>query len=192
IDGVPLQLVAPDTWRSRTRACFQDHLRLEFMLQESVGVGQLTAIDDEIAVMEALQRAGASELPTRFSSGLDTQLGAVWGGDEPSGGQWQQVSLGRSLMRTEVLLTIFDEPTSALDARAEHELFERFSAAARAEPDRSAVTLLVSHRFSTVRQADLILVMDKGCIVEYGSHDNLMANHGLYADLFALQAASYR
>ncbi|MGH3659759.1 MAG: ABC transporter ATP-binding protein, partial [Micromonosporaceae bacterium] len=120
-------------------------------------------------------------------------LGAAWdGGVDLSGGQWQRVALGRGLMRTDPLLVVFDEPTAALDAQTEHALFERFAAAARSGESRGTVTLLVSHRFSTVRMADLIVVLDAGRVREQGDHAELMALGGLYAELYDLQSTAYR
>jgi ATP-binding cassette subfamily B protein len=111
---------------------------------------------------------------------------------ELSGGQWQKLALARAFMRTDPLLVVFDEPTAALDAPTEHALFERFAAAARSGAGRGAVTLLVSHRFSTVRMADLIVVLAAGRIAEQGSHAELVARGGLYAELYELQARAYR
>src|SRR5204862_3458600 len=122
-----------------------------------------------------------------------TQLGRQWPkGIDLSGGQWQRLALGRGFMRDDPLLVVFDEPTAAIDAPTEHALFERFAAAARSGASRGTVTLLISHRFSTVRMADLILVLANGRIVERGTHDQLMHHAGLYADLYNLQASSYR
>ena len=131
---------------------------------------------------------------TRLASGLDTQLGPTWpGGVDLSFGQWQKLALARGFMRDDPLLLVLDEPTAALDAETEHALFERYAAAARA--DRTAggrITILVSHRFSTVRMADLIVVLDGARVVEVGSHDDLVARGGAYAELYRIQAESYR
>ncbi len=135
----------------------------------------------------------------RLPSGLDTQLGPTWpGGVEVSFGQWQKLALARGFMREEPLLLILDEPTAALDAETEHALFERYAAAARGVDDGSpngrsrGITILVSHRFSTVRMADLIVVLDGARVAQVGSHDELMAKAGPYAELYAIQAAAYR
>src|SRR6202043_1361022 len=135
----------------------------------------------------------------RLGSGLDTQLGPTWpNGTELSFGQWQKLALARGFMRDQPLLLILDEPTAALDAETEHALFERYAAAARGktgtygESDSGRITILVSHRFSTVRMADLIVVLDGARMVETGTHDELMAKNGQYAGLFSIQAAAYR
>jgi ATP-binding cassette, subfamily B, bacterial len=140
--------------------------------------------------------------------GLDTQLGKTWPeGAELSFGQWQKLALARGFMRDRPLLLVLDEPTAALDAETEHALFERYASAARggvgggvgggvegngSEADDGRITLLVSHRFSTVRMADLILVMDGARLIESGAHDELMAKGGQYAQLYGIQAAAYR
>jgi ATP-binding cassette, subfamily B, bacterial len=122
-------------------------------------------------VSAAFDRAGATPVPETLPDGLDTQLGKAWDdGAELSGWQWQRLALGRGLMRTQPLVVVFDEPTAALDAQTEHALFDRFAAAARSRQSRGTVTLLVSHRFSTVRMADLIIVLDQGKVRELGNH----------------------
>jgi ATP-binding cassette subfamily B protein len=193
VDGVDLATCDTAQWRARCSAAFQDHARLEFPVIETVGVGDLPRIEDRAAVSAALERADASGVVERLPQGLDTQLGTRWDdGVELSGGQWQRLALGRGLMRTDPLITVFDEPTAALDAHTENALFERFAAAARDGRSRNTVTLLVSHRFSTVGMADLIVVLDDGRIKEQGSHRELMDQGGLYAELFELQSQGYR
>ena len=142
----------------------------------------------------AVAHAGADDVVERLVAGLDTQLGPSWeGGVDVSFGQWQKLALSRGFMREEPLLLVLDEPTAALDAETEHALFERFAAAARGtDATNGRVTILVSHRFSTVRMADLIVVLDGARVVEVGTHDELIAHHGQYADLYAIQAAAYR
>jgi ATP-binding cassette subfamily B protein len=159
-----------------------------------VGVGDLTRIEDLDVVTGAMARAGADDVVERLPRGLDTQLGRSWDeGVELSGGQWQKLALGRAMMRQAPLLLILDEPTASLDAPTEHQLFERYADAARTwAREAGTVTLLISHRFSTVRMADLILVMDGGTITEMGSHGELMDRGGLYAELYELQARAYR
>jgi ATP-binding cassette subfamily B protein len=147
------------------------------------------------AVTAAVERAGADDVVAGLKAGLETQLGSTWpGGVEVSFGQWQKLALARGFMRDNPLLLILDEPTAALDAETEHALFERYAAAAQGGesgwPD-GRITLLVSHRFSTVRMADLIVVLDGARVVEVGSHQELMAKNGVYADLYGIQAASY-
>jgi ATP-binding cassette subfamily B protein len=142
-------------------------------------------------VVTAVARAGADDVVVKLSAGLDTQLGPTWpGGVEVSFGQWQKFALARGFMRDRPLLLILDEPTAALDAETEHALFERYAAAARDNEGR--LTLLVSHRFSTVRMADLIVVLDGSRVAQVGSHEELMSQGGQYAELYNIQAAAYR
>jgi len=191
-DGTDLRRFDVAAWRDRLSAGFQDFCRFEFLAGETVGVGDLSRLAEAPALAAALGRAGAADVAAALSRGLETQLGPSWeGGVDLSGGQWQKLALARALMRAAPLLTVFDEPTAALDAPTEHALFERFAAAARAGETRGAVTVLVSHRFSTVRMADLIVVLDGGRIVEQGTHEALVAAGGLYAELYALQARAY-
>jgi len=129
----------------------------------------------------------------RLPAGLDTQLGQTWpGGVELSFGQWQKLALARGFMRDRPLLLVLDEPTAALDAETEHALFERYAAAARDGSGGGRITVLVSHRFSTVRMAQLIVVLDGARLVEVGTHDQLMAQGGQYSQLYGIQAAAYR
>jgi ATP-binding cassette subfamily B protein len=193
VDGVPLAEIASAEWRERLGGAFQDFYRFELVAQQSIGTGDLPRLDDRPAAEIAVERAGAGDVVVRLGDGLDRQLGPTWpGGADLSFGQWQKVALARGFMRDEPLLLVLDEPTAALDAETEHALFERFSAAARAADGNGRITVLVSHRFSTVRMADLILVLDGARLVEVGSHDELVARGGLYAELFATQAAAYR
>jgi ATP-binding cassette subfamily B protein len=144
-------------------------------------------------VRTAVDRAGAADVVTGLAAGLDTQLGATWpDGIEVSYGQWQKVALARGFMRDEPLLLVLDEPTAALDAETEHALFERYAEGAERAAANGRITILVSHRFSTVRMADLIVVLDGAEVVEVGSHEELIARGGQYAELYAIQAASYR
>jgi len=194
VDGVNLADLNPEAWRLRVSAGFQDHARYEFTIQRAVGIGELPHVDDQAAVCAALDRAGAADVPDGAPAGLATQLGPAWpAGIDLSGGQWQKLAIGRAMMRTEPLLLLLDEPTAAIDAETEHELFARWTQAAQETRQRSgAITVLVSHRFSTVRMADLILVLRDGAVCESGSHDDLIAAGGLYAELFELQARAYR
>lgn len=194
IDGMPLSRIAASDWRSRLSGAFQDFFRFEFRARQTVGLGDLARLEDEAAVVAAVDRAGAGDVVAHLQLGLDTQLGPTWpGGAELSFGQWQKLALARGFMRDEQLVLILDEPTAAIDAETEHALFERFAAAARGEKNRNGrVTILVSHRFSTVRMADTILVLDGARLVESGTHEELMANRGPYFELYAIQAAGYR
>ncbi len=192
IDGTDLRDLDPSSWRERLAAGFQDHLRIEVLLQEAVGVGDLAAVDDRNAVEESLKRASAADLVKALPDGLDTKLGVPFGGVDLSGGQWQKVAIARALMRRTPLLLVLDEPAAALDPDSEYQLFRRLAAAAREASRNRSVTVLVSHRFSTVRMADLIVVVDGGRVVEVGSHDGLLAADGVYAEMFRLQAAGYK
>ncbi|HEX5869680.1 MAG TPA: ABC transporter ATP-binding protein [Longimicrobium sp.] len=192
VDGVDLADIEVGAWRARLSAAFQDFARLELPSQHTVGTGDLPRLDDRPAVHAALERAGGADVLASLPAGADTQLGSRWeGGVDVSTGQWQKLALGRALMREDPLVVFFDEPTASLDALAEHALFERYARAARSGAERGAVTVLVSHRFSTVRMADLILVIDGGGVRELGAHDDLLLRDGLYAELYQLQARSY-
>ncbi|HYR11914.1 MAG TPA: ATP-binding cassette domain-containing protein, partial [Longimicrobium sp.] len=192
VDGTDLAEIEVGAWRARISAAFQDFARLELPSQHAVGTGDLPRLDDRPAVRAALERAGAADVLQALPAGADTQLGARWeGGVDVSTGQWQKLALGRAFMRDDPLVVFFDEPTASLDALAEHALFERYARAADAGAERGAVTVLVSHRFSTVRMADLILVIDGGGVRELGAHDELLLRDGLYAELYQLQARSY-
>jgi ATP-binding cassette subfamily B protein len=151
-------------------------------------------VDDIDEIRAALDRASAEGVIESLPGGMDAQLGKSFGdGMELSGGQWQKLALGRAMMRPEPVLLVLDEPTAALDAETEHALFERYAGAARRSAQTNgAITVLVSHRFSTVRMADLIVVVDGSRVVEIGSHADLVAAGGLYAELFELQARAYR
>jgi ATP-binding cassette subfamily B protein len=199
VDGVDLARMPADTWRSRLAGAFQDFYRFEFRARHTVGVGDVPRLDDEPAVVAAVDRAGADDVVARLKTGLETQLGPTWPeGVEVSFGQWQKLALARGFMRDRPLLLVLDEPTAALDAETEHALFERYAAAARGTSNGAArgadgrITILVSHRFSTVRMADLIVVLDGSRVVEVGSHEELMDRGGPYAELYGIQAAAYR
>ncbi|HTB09963.1 MAG TPA: ABC transporter ATP-binding protein [Bryobacteraceae bacterium] len=199
IDRVDLARIRADDWRARLAGAFQDFFRFEFHARRTVGVGDVVRLDDEPAVVSAVSRAGAEDVVEHLTSGLDTQLGPTWPkGVEVSFGQWQKLALARGFMRDHPLLIVLDEPTAALDAETENSLFERYAAVARGgklEQEGAAegrITILVSHRFSTVRMADLIVVLDGSRVVEVGSHEELMAQGGQYSELYGIQAAAYR
>jgi len=195
VDDTPLARLSTTEWRARLAGAFQDFFRFEFRAGHTVGLGDLPRLDDEPAVVAAVGRAGADDVVARLTSGLDTQLGPTWpSGVELSFGQWQKLALARGFMRDQPLLLILDEPTAALDAETEHALFERYAAAVRGagDSDIGRITILVSHRFSTVRMADLIVVLDGARLVEVGTHDELMARSGQYSELYRIQAAAYR
>jgi ATP-binding cassette subfamily B protein len=192
VDGVDLRQLDLEGWRARTGAAFQDFVHFQLVAREAVGVGDLPEIDDLARVATSVREAGASRVVDRLPDGLETQLGRWFeGGVDLSEGEWQRVALARGLMRPAPAVLVLDEPTASLDPRAEHEVFARFAAMARSGDAASPLTILVSHRFSTVRMADLIVVLHDGRIEELGSHDELLAAGGRYAQLFRLQASRY-
>jgi ATP-binding cassette subfamily B protein len=203
VDGIELARMPADQWRSRLAGAFQDFFRFEFQARHTVGLGDSPRLDDLPAVAQAVQRAGAEDVVAGLGAGLETQLGTTWpGGVDVSFGQWQKLALARGFMRDQPLLLMLDEPTAALDAETEHALFERYAAAAHrqrphsptanGEPSNGRITLLISHRFSTVRMADLIVVLDGARVAEVGTHQELLAKGGAYAELYGIQAAAYR
>jgi ATP-binding cassette subfamily B protein len=200
IDGAALSRMPADTWRTHLAGAFQDFFRFELVARHSIGVGDVPRLDDNAAVTTAVERAGASDVIQHLSAGLDTQLGPTWPeGVDVSFGQWQKIALARGFMRDHPLLLVLDEPTAALDAETEHALFERYAAAAKSNGGSAArgtsdgrITILVSHRFSTVRMADLIVVLDGAHLAEVGTHEDLIAKGGQYAELYGIQAKAYR
>ena len=192
VDGVPLRRIRTESWRAGMSGAFQDFHRFEFAAGTSVGLGDLTRLDDPAAVTAATDKAGAADVLRQLPQGLDTQLGPVWpGGVDVSFGQWQKLALARGFMRPAPLLLVLDEPTAALDAETEHDLFERYAASA-ADRAPGGITVLVSHRFSTVRMADLIVVLDGSSVAEVGSHEELIKRGGPYSELYAIQQRAYR
>jgi ATP-binding cassette subfamily B protein len=186
LDGVDLREYDVESLRRNAGVIFQDFVRYDFMLSENVAVGDINRLDDEALVREAARRSLADSVAERVG-GYERMLGRRFeGGADLSGGEWQKVALARAYMRDAQLL-VLDEPTAALDARAEYEVFLRFS-----ELTKGKMAVLISHRFSTVRMADRILVLEAGRLIEEGTHDALVAAGGVYADLFQLQAAGYR
>jgi ATP-binding cassette subfamily B protein/ATP-binding cassette subfamily C protein len=183
--GVDLRDMDPADLRGRIGAVFQDFVRYQFSAAENVGLGNPAHVADRPRIVEAARRAGATALVEALPGGWDTVLGGWFeAGHELSAGQWQKLAVARAFARQAALL-ILDEPTSNLDARAEYNLFRRFH-----ELAKGRTTIIISHRFSTVRVADRILVMDKGRIVEEGTHAELIAKGGLYARLAEMQFAA--
>ena len=185
-DVTDMSNVDPDGWRDHVAVIFQDFERFHLTAADNIGLGRVSAASDEEAIRAAARQAGADGFLEELPKGYATQLGPEFiGGTDLSVGQWQRIALARAFFRGAPFI-ILDEPTASLDARAEQELFERI---------RSLLTgrtvLLISHRFSSVRTADRIYVLDAGRVVESGDHDSLMALGGLYAELFTLQAAAY-
>lgn len=192
IDGIPLTDIDLDLWRERCAGAFQDHARLETTAQHAIGTGDLPRLDSPAAARTALEDASAEDVLTALPAGLATQLGTSWtDGVGLSGGQWQRLAIARGMMRTVPLLRVLDEPTAALDPATEDALFSRYAEAARRGREEGGITLLVTHRFSTVAAADHVVVMDAGKIIEQGTHRELMAAGGRYFELYSLQARGY-
>ncbi|MCA1646490.1 MAG: ABC transporter ATP-binding protein/permease [Chloroflexi bacterium] len=187
IDGRDVREYDPDELRGEFGVLFQDYVSYQFSARENIGIGRVERLDDTSAIASAANKSGASAVIEGLPQGYDTVLGKWFdGGVNLSGGEWQKVALGRAFMR-EAQILILDEPSAALDAKAEYELFSRLRQLAHG---RTAI--FISHRFSTVRQADRILVFEQGRLIESGTHAELLALGGRYAELFNLQAASYR
>jgi ATP-binding cassette subfamily B protein len=187
IDGVDLREWDPVKLRERIAVIFQDFNEYQFDVRDNVGVGSLPHIGEQERIARATERGGAEEVVANLPEGYATRLGK-WAHDgvELSGGQWQKIALSRAFMREEADILVLDEPTAALDAEAEHAIFERFRTLAAGR-----TTFLISHRFSTVRMADRILVLENGAILEDGSHSELVKAGARYAHLFQLQAQGY-
>ncbi len=187
LDGVDLKAYDVASLHRNVGVIFQDFVRYAFLLRENIGVGEIGAVENHDRIRQAAERSLAASLAARFPKGYEQMLGRRFEeGIELSGGEWQKVALARAYLR-EAQVLILDEPTAALDARAEYEVFLRF-----AELTRGRMAVLISHRFSTVRMADRILVLEKGEITEAGTHEELLDKKGTYAELFTLQAAGYR
>jgi ATP-binding cassette subfamily B protein len=192
IDDTDLARIDSSRWRERMAGAFQDFFRFEFQAGETIGIGDLPRLDVEQALETAMDRAGARDVVESLPVGLRTQLGPTWReGVDVSYGQWQKLALARGFMRDEPLVVALDEPTAALDAETEHQLFERYAGRARHARRNGSITVLVSHRFSTVRMADLIVVLDGSRVAEVGSHEELMASGGRYCELYRIQAKAY-
>jgi len=193
VEGTDLARIPSEEWRAHVAGAFQDFVRFEFRAMRTVGLGDLPRQAVGSAVETAVARGGATDVIDHLPHGLETQLGPTWrDGVDVSFGQWQKLALSRGFMREQPLLLVLDEPTAALDAETEHALFERFAAESRTQAGDGRITILVSHRFSTVRMADLIVVADAGRVVEFGSHEQLVAQGGLYAEMYDTQARAYR
>lgn len=192
IDGQNLADLDIDSWRRAVTAAFQDSARLELTAQAAIGIGDPAHIENRQRIQEAVHRASADSVLEDLPSHLSTQLGSNWeGGVDLSGGQWQKIALARSMMPSAPLLQIFDEPTAALDAQSEHDLFIRYIDNAERARDYGGITILVTHRFSTVQDADFVIVLHKGRMIEFGSHMELMELNGYYAELYGVQARGY-
>ena len=185
LNGVDLKDYDLSGLRRQMGVIFQDFVRYELTAAENIGMGQIDLLHDATRLAAAAERAGAAELLHRLPDGLDTQLGRAFGGRELSDGEWQKLALSRAYLRDARLL-VLDEPTASLDVQTEYEIYTRFH-----ELTRDRITLLISHRFSTVRMADRILYLADGRIQEAGNHVELIDLGGEYARLFRLQAAQY-
>ena len=187
LDGRDLRAWDEEALRRRIGVIFQDFNQYQLALRENVAFGSVQHLQDDQRVGRAIEQGGARELVAGLTAGVDTQLGRWFSsGVDLSGGQWQKIALARAFMREEADILILDEPTAALDAEAEHAVFQRFRALAAGR-----TTILISHRFPTVRMADRILVLESGHVIEDGDHASLLAAGARYAHLFNLQAAGY-
>lgn len=188
-DGIDIREFDPDNLRQQITAIFQDFVRYELTVRENIGVGRITHIDDLIHIQHAAQKAGIDDLISRLPKKYDATLSRSLVEEEPgidlSGGQWQKIAIARMMARNSDLV-ILDEPTAALDAEAEYAIYQDFS-----QLVNNKTSLLISHRFSTVRIANKIAVLERGEITEYGSHDTLLAQNGTYAHLYRLQTEQY-
>lgn len=187
LDGININCFDVDEYRQRFGVIFQDFFRYEFTMRENIAVGNIDELDNDPVIEDAAARSLADQVVREMADGLEQQLGRRFAsGQELSGGQWQKVALARAYMKDSEVM-ILDEPTSALDAQAEFDVFERFIGLTKGR-----TSIIISHRFSTVRMADRILVLKDGKVLEIGTHEELMAEPKLYASLFKLQAAGYQ
>ncbi len=192
VDGVSHYDLDPATWRMRVAGVLQEFARFELVARQTVGVGDLANINSDPAVAAAMARAGSPELMAQFPRGGDTPLGSSIAGHEPSTGQWQKLALGRGMMRVAPRLLLLDEPTSALDPVAEEQLLASYATICREQVQATgSVAVITSHRFSVVGFADQIVVLDGGRVIEVGSHTELLAVGGRYAELYEMQARGF-
>jgi ATP-binding cassette, subfamily B, bacterial len=192
VDGTVLTDIDPEAWRDRLAGTFQDYLRLETTIRATVGVGAPAAIGDTVRIDRAVDRGGARAVVDRLAGGLDAHVGKAYAdGAELSGGQWQRLAIARGMMPEAPLCLVLDEPTAALDPEAEQLLFDAYRSAARDVGATGAVTVLVSHRFSSVRMADHIVVLAGGTVSEQGNHGELMALDCHYARMYRQQSDAY-
>jgi ATP-binding cassette subfamily B protein len=187
LDGVDLREYDVNDLRRQIGVIFQDYMKYEMQVAENIGFGRIEYVDDRLQIRVAAEKSLAAEMVPRFPGQYDQVLGRRFeGGLDLSTGQWQKIALARAYMRDGQIL-VLDEPTASLDARAEFEVYRRF-----AELTKNKIVVLISHRFSTVRMADRILVLAHGRVIEEGSHQELISFGGRYAELFHFQAAGYR
>jgi ATP-binding cassette subfamily B protein len=187
LDGKDLRAWDRAALLARFGVVFQDFNQYQLKVRENVGVGSVEHLDEVPRIERAVEQGGANALVSGLATGIETPLGRWFqDGVELSGGQWQKVALARGFMREQADILVLDEPTAALDAEAEHAVFERFK-----ELSKGKTTLIISHRFPTVRMADRILVLEHGGIAEDGTHDALLAADKTYAHLYSMQAAGY-
>ena len=188
LDGLDLNEWQLDALRQRIGVIFQDFVRYQLKVGENIGVGDVAHIESRDQQQAAAEKGMAHPFIDSMDNGYDTQLGRWFkDGRELSGGQWQKIALSRAFMRTQADILVLDEPTSAMDAEAEARIFNHFR-----EVTQKQMAILISHRFSTVRMADQIIVLDKGRVIERGSHEDLIQRNGKYAHLFAIQAKGYQ
>lgn len=187
INGVDIKEIGLDDWHKNIGALFQDFIKYQFTFKENVNLGDLTKANEEKFLKEAIEKSGANISLDTLPNGISQNVGKMFeGGIDLSGGQWQKLALARAFFRDAPIL-ILDEPTSAIDAKAEYEIFQKVG-----ELQKDKTVIIISHRFSTVRNADRILVLEGGKIIEEGSHEKLMKKDGLYAELFNIQAQGYK
>jgi ATP-binding cassette subfamily B protein len=192
VDGRDMRDLDPEDWRATIGGSFQDYLQLEEILRRSVGAGDPDLMDDEPAVAAAVDRAGATRVLSDLTDGMTTHLGQSYrDGAQLSGGQWQRLAIARGMMRTSPSMLVLDEPTAALDPTAERQLLERYFEATDLGDGTRPIVVIITHRMSSVRSADQIVVLDEGRVVETGSHDDLIERRGRYFDMFQRQAAAY-